>query len=59
MKIIKLVDPKEDDPAIEYWKKKSPEERLDALEVLREQFYIIQGYESVPRLNRIMKLIDR
>ena len=33
-----------------YWMKKSPEERLSAVEFLREQFYAIKGYATVPRL---------
>jgi hypothetical protein len=59
MKKIKLVEPKEDDNAISYWMQKTSEERLDALELLREQFYIIQGYQSVPRIIRVLKLVDR
>jgi len=33
-----------------FWKKKSPEERLSTVELLREQFYAIEGYATVPRL---------
>lgn len=35
-----------------YWLVKSPEERLSAVEFLREQFYAIQGYASIPRLTK-------
>jgi len=44
---------------IEFWKKKTPEERLNAVELLREQFYIIQGHKTIPRLIRELRLIDR
>jgi hypothetical protein len=39
-----------------YWAMKSPEERLSAVEFLREQFYAIQGYTSLPRLTRKIHL---
>jgi len=33
-----------------FWEKRTPEERLSAVEFLREQFYAIKGYATVPRL---------
>ena len=42
-----------------FWQQKSPEERLSAVEFLREQFYIIQGYQSVPRIKRELNMVDR
>jgi outer membrane biogenesis lipoprotein LolB len=42
-----------------FWQQKSPEERLSAVEFLREQFYIIQGYQSVPRMKRELNMVDR
>ena len=53
--IKKVEDP---DETIEFWKNKTPEERLDAVELLREQFYIIQGHRTVPRINRVLNLTD-
>ena len=57
----KIVIKKEEDPkdTIEYWKNKTPEERLDAVELLREQFYVIQGLISVPRIKRCVNVVDR
>jgi hypothetical protein len=55
--VIKEFDDKED--AVEYWKNKTPEERLDAVELLREQYYVIQGLRSVPRIKRCVNLVDR
>ena len=36
----------------EFWKTKTPEERLSAVEFLREQCYIIQGYDRLPSIIR-------
>jgi hypothetical protein len=54
-----IVDEGSDEETRRYWQQKSPEERLSAVEFLREQFYIIQGYESVPRIKRELKMADR
>ncbi|MBI4668514.1 MAG: hypothetical protein HY747_04910 [Elusimicrobia bacterium] len=35
-----------------YWQKCSAEQRLSAVEFLREQFYLIAGFKTVPRLVR-------
>ena len=42
-----------------FWLDKSPEERLDTVEFLREQYYVIQGYKAVPRLIKELRLVDR
>ena len=55
--VIKEFNDKED--TIEYWKNKTPEERLDAVELLREQYYVIQGLRSVPRINRYVNVVER
>jgi len=42
-----------------YWREKSAEERLGAVEFLREQFYIIQGHKSVPLIERVLRVMER
>ena len=42
-----------------FWLDKSPEERLDAVEFLREQYYVIQGYKTVPRIIKELHLVER
>ena len=42
-----------------FWLAKSPEERLDAVEFLREQYYVIQGYKTVPRIIKELHLVER
>jgi len=32
-----------------FWQKRSPEERLNTVEFLREQIYLISGHKSIPR----------
>jgi hypothetical protein len=40
-----------------FWQNKSPEERVSAVEFLREQFYIIQGYKSSPSIVREIRIV--
>jgi len=42
-----------------FWKKKSPDERLSAVELLREQFYLISGYREIPSIVREINLLER
>ena len=49
-----LTDPSD---AREYWAGKTPEERLEALEFLRQTMY---GYDpSTERLQRVLEIIER
>jgi hypothetical protein len=51
---------KEDEAATRrFWLDKSPEERLDAVEFLREQYYVIRGYKKVPRLIKKLQMVRR
>ena len=54
-----IIDRDDDEETRSFWQQKSPEERLSAVEFLREQFYIIQGYQSVPRIKRELNMVDR
>ena len=42
-----------------FWSDKSPEERLNAVEFLREQYYVIRGYKEVPRLIKKLQMVER
>ena len=58
--LVIRISSKEDEAATRrFWLEKSPEERLDAVEFLREQYYVIQGYETVPRLIKELHLVER
>jgi hypothetical protein len=51
----------EDDEAAtrQFWRDKSSDERLDAVEFLREQYYIIRGYETIPRIIKELHMVER
>jgi len=55
-----FVNKKEDDEMARlFWKNKSPEERLSAVEFLREHYYIIQGYKVPPSIIRELRIVER
>jgi hypothetical protein len=59
-RLVIRISEKEDQEATRlFWKDKTPEERLDAVEFLREQYYIIRGYETVPRIIKELQLVER
>ena len=58
--LVIRISSKEDEAATRlFWLDKSPEERLDAVEFLREQYYVIQGYKTVPRIIKELHLVER
>ena len=58
-KLIKKTSFEESDKAdIEYWKQKSPEEKLDVLQYLREEYYILKN-ESRKGLQRVYRIIKQ
>jgi len=42
-----------------FWKNKSPDERLSAVEFLREKYYIIQGDKVPPSIIRKLHITGR
>ena len=55
-----FINKKEDDEMTRlFWKNKSPEERLSAVEFLREQYYVIQGYKAAPSIIRELRIVER
>jgi hypothetical protein len=52
MKKIAIIkrDAKNND--VKFWNTKTADERLSAVEFLREQFYLIQGYDRPPSIIR-------
>ena len=58
--LVIRISNKEDEAATrQFWLGKSPEERVDAIEFLREQYYIIREYETVPRIIKELHLVER
>ncbi len=40
-----------------FWMSKTPAERVEAVETIREHYYSMLGYTEPPRIKKIMKLI--
>jgi hypothetical protein len=61
-KIINVIDPKRGNELnndIFFWKQRSSGERLNTVEFLREQIYLIQGHKSIPRFIYELKIVER
>ena len=57
--VIRISDKEDEEATRLFWLDKSPEERLDAVELLREQYYIIRGYKTVPRVVKELRMVER
>ena len=57
-KVVRIVAMKDQGNDFQYWQSRSYQERLSALEELRQEYY---GYadESQPRLQRVYTIIKR
>lgn len=55
---VKIV-PAGDDQNLDFWLKKTPEERVGAVEFLRSQYYALAGYKDTPRLVRSVTIRER
>ena len=58
MRKIIIVEKENEEVDRHYWMSKSPEDRLSTVEFLREQFYVIQGFASVPRLTKKICIVE-
>ena len=56
---VRIIDKEGERDDLEYWLKKSPEERIAAVEFLREQYYAMSGYKSLPRLAHVIQVRER
>ena len=54
--VVEKESEKED---LSFWRQRTPEERLSAVELLREQYYAIQGHKTVPRIIKTLRIIER
>jgi hypothetical protein len=58
-RVIRISNKEEQEVTRLFWRDRSPEERLDAVEFLREQYYIIRGYKTAPRIVKELHLVER
>jgi hypothetical protein len=56
---VTIKDRREPDIDYDFWKSKSPEERVGAVEFLREQCYLAMGYDKPPGITRVVKVSER
>jgi len=56
---ILILDREDDTHDVEFWNTKTPEERLDAVEFLREQCYLAMGIQEAPRLVRELRVVEK
>ncbi|MCP4135461.1 MAG: hypothetical protein GY754_31120 [bacterium] len=56
-KIIKITNDSDKDKegSKNFWLSKTPEERVEAVETIREQYYSMLGYDEPPRIKKIIK----
>jgi len=56
---VRIIDlhAREDDAA--FWRAKTPEERVEAVEFLRRQCLYTAGLTAMPRLARVVRLVDK
>ncbi|MBP7585901.1 MAG: hypothetical protein KBA61_17785 [Spirochaetes bacterium] len=55
--IITLSEQKREKDTRSFWMSKTPGERIEAVETIREHYYSMLGYEEPPRIKKIIKLI--
>jgi hypothetical protein len=56
---VTIKDRREPDIDYDFWKSKSTEERVSAVEFLREQCYLAMGYDNPPGIIRVVKVSER
>lgn len=59
IKIYDLKDPQQYEDEREYWKSKTPEEKLEALEHLRQQYMKLKGIDVEQGFQRVYKVIEQ
>jgi len=53
---INITSKSDKNADLKFWLKKTPQERIDAVEFLRSQHYALSGYEKLPRLVPILRI---
>jgi hypothetical protein len=56
--VVHIYKVKEQPSEYNFWKAKSPEERLEAMELLRKQFYEY-NYKTLPRFPRVCHITQQ
>ena len=56
-RVVKIVGLREEQSDLTYWLSKTPQERLAAIEILRQQYVRFKRVQ--PRLQRICRIVDQ
>lgn len=59
VRIYDLNDPQQYEDEKDYWRSKTPEERLEAAEALRKQYMKLKGINAEQRLQRVYRIVKR
>jgi len=54
--IITISDRERNDESLTFWFSKTPEERVEAVETIRESYYQMLGYHTPPRIKKIIMI---
>ena len=55
--VMKIIEQKKVEDSYAYWMSKTPEERVEAVETIRDHYYSMLGYTEPPRIKKIIRLI--
>ena len=53
---VRIINNKDNSSDLQFWKTKTPQERIDAVEFLRSQYYSLCGYTTIPRITELSGL---
>jgi hypothetical protein len=56
---VRVIGQEDDTADLRYWLRRSPAERVDAVEMLREQYYALSGNKTRPRLAHAIQVLER
>lgn len=57
-KVVRIINMKDDKGDRAYWMSRTPEERIDAIEILREQYMRFKG-DVQHRLQRVCRVVEQ
>jgi hypothetical protein len=52
---VTIIKKSEDSSDLQFWQKKTPQERIDAVEFLRSQYYSLSGCKTTPRITPVIQ----
>lgn len=58
-KVVRKIGLREQQSDFAYWQTKSPEERLAAIEILRNQYIRFTLKDAEPRLQRVCRVVKQ